>query len=353
MGSQTTKTLGSVCLALRLTLGFAPGIATAQEAETDLLDLSLEELMGLDVLSTSVLGTHSHLAGEWMVGYEITGMSMGGSRQGIARVSDAEVLREFAVAATDMSREMHMIHGMFAPSDDLTLIAMLPHLHMSMDHVTRTGQRFTTESGGFSDLKLGARYTVLGNLRQGGRRILVNAGISLPTGSIDQRDTTPAGPNRKLPYPMQLGSGTVDLLPGVSYLGQSEKWAWLGEAAATIRLGKNHNDYALGNQLRLTAWATRKWTDWLGVTAQVDGDFWGNIDGADRDLNPMMLAQADPERRGGERVGVSLGLDFYVPGGPFRGNRLALGFWLPVYESLDGPQLAANWHLRGGWSWTF
>ena len=74
-------------------------------------------------------------------------------------------------------------------------------------------------------------------------RVLVGAGISFPTGSIDKKDDTPAAPDQQLPYPMQLGSGTFDLLPGLTYLGQAGKLGWGAEAMATLRLGENSNDY--------------------------------------------------------------------------------------------------------------
>jgi len=33
----------------------------------------------------------------------------------------------------------------------------------------------------------------------------------------------------RLEYPMQLGSGTFALRPGLTYLGQTERWAWVAE----------------------------------------------------------------------------------------------------------------------------
>ena len=51
-------------------------------------------------------------------------------------------------------------------------------------------------------------------------QIHLNAGISLPTGSIDVED------QGLLPYPMQLGSGIYDLLPGITYNGQAHQFSW-------------------------------------------------------------------------------------------------------------------------------
>lgn len=42
---------------------------------------------------------------------------------------------------------------------------------------------------------------------------------------------------------MQLGSGTYDALPGITYLAQYGQFSWGAQATATIRLGGNDRDY--------------------------------------------------------------------------------------------------------------
>ena len=152
---------------------------------------------------------------------------------------------------------------------------------------------------------------------------------------------------------MQLGSGTFDLLLGFAYLGESENWAWLIEAKGTIRLGKNSRDYSLGDQLNINAWLSRRLTSMTSLSLQIEGFIWGNIDGADPELNPAVVPTADPNRRGGKRVDFVLGLNLYASEGRFNGNRLAIEAGLPVYQSLDGPQLENDWRLAAVWNWTF
>ena len=105
----------------------------------------------------------------------------------------------------------------------------------------------------------------------------------------------------------------------------------------------------------MSDWVSRKWTDWLSSSVRIDGHIWDNIDGADPDLNPAIVPTADPDRRGGERIDLSLGLNLYVPRGFFKGIRLGVEYGFPLYESLDGPQLEADWHVAVGGSltWTF
>ena len=54
--------------------------AQAQELPSDLTELSLEQLMNLTTFSVNVLGTHTHLQGEWMIGYRYILMEMDGNR---------------------------------------------------------------------------------------------------------------------------------------------------------------------------------------------------------------------------------------------------------------------------------
>ncbi len=337
-----------------IALAGAKSARDSRKSPTEFSELGLEALLEVEVVPISVLGTHTHLEGEWMLGYQFMSMGMNGNRDGTRDLSDGDVLNDFPVAPTSMTMQMHMPMLMYAPSDDLTLMAMIPYIRMEMDHITRTGVRFTTRSEGFGDLNLGARYTVFRHNFYD-HRVILSGGISFPTGSIDEKDflANPSQGKQQLPYPMQLGSGTVDLHPGITYLGQSEDWGWGAEAEATIRLGENSNDYTLGNRNRASVWGDWRWTDWAAPFVRIDGLAWGNIDGADPDLNPFMVQTADPNRRGGERVDLLFGVNFYVPEGLLKGHRLAVQGGRPIYQSLDGPQLKADWQFTIGWQWVF
>ncbi len=289
-----------------------------------------------------------------MLGYRFMYTSMDGNLDGTRRVSSSEILKNFNVAPTDMTMQMHMIEVMHAPTDDLTLMAMLPYIRMSMNHVTREGMRFAEKSEGIGDLQVHALYTFY-RYRKWEHRLVFNAGVSLPTGSINKKDfgPDPAMGKARLEYPMQLGSGTVDLLPGIAYFGGTDTWAWKAEVIPTIRLGKNSNGYGLGNRYSLSAWGARKLTDWLSLSAQMDGQIWENIRGADPTLDPADETTKATNQQGGKRVDLLLGVNFYVPKGPLKGQRLAIQGGVPIYQSLDGPQLRTDWKLTVGWQWVF
>jgi hypothetical protein len=330
-----------------------PGPAHGED-EIDFTELSIEDLSKLSIYENTgnVLSSHLHQAGEWMVRYDYRYKDMDGNRDGGDKLSLTEVLADFPMAPVRMSMEMHMLSLMYAPTDSLTLMAMVPYKKMSMDHVTRTGMSFKTRSEGVGDLSLMGNAVVFRKPRDA-HRVTLMGGLSLPTGSIDKRDNTPAGADQQLPYPMQLGSGTYDLLFGGSYLGLREPWLWGANVRYTKRLGENDRDYTLGDQVDGNAWLSHGWTRWLSTSVGVHAVKWHNIDGADPALNPMMMPTADPKRQGGERVDLLLSVELFAAEGTLEGNRLTFEAAFPIHQSLHGPQLETDFSLRVGWQWVF
>ena len=297
-----------------------------------------------------VMGDHIHSTGESMLSYRHMFMSMDGNKNGTSSISSQEVLNDFMITPVDMDMHMHMLGGMFAVRDWLTLMLMVPYTELSMNHLTRNGMRFKTRSNGLGDIKINGLIRIYENKNH---KIHLNDGISLPSGEIDARDDTPAASNVKLPYPMQLGSGTVDLLPGITYLGKNDLFAWGAQISGTIRLGENDNNYTLGNRFESTTWSTYSISDSTSASLRLNWQSWGNIDGLDPDLNPMLVSTADPSKRGGDRLDVGFGLNLYIPSGVLRSSKLALEFLLPVHEDLNGPQLETDWTSVLGWQVAF
>ncbi len=289
-----------------------------------------------------VMGEHLHPKGEWMLTYSYMSMHMDENLDGDDKVDTAQVLNDFMVSPTRMSMQMHMFGAMYGASEKLMLMAMIPYKSYSMDHVTRAGMRFSTQSQGFGDLDLSATY---GLYESGDRRWLLNLGVSLPTGEISARDDTPAGSDQKLPYPMQLGSGTYDLKPGLTYSARLGSVSWGAQLKATLRTGDNDNDYRLGNEYGLGAWAVYRLNRYLNSSLRLDGRSWGNINGADPELNPMLVPTSRTDLRGGERVDLLFGFDLIPTAVGWRNHRLGVEFGLPVYQKLDGPQPGVDYRV--------
>ena len=297
-----------------------------------------------------VMGDHIHKKGELMLSYRYMFMNMDGNRNGTSRVSDQTVLQDFAVTPTDMDMEMHMLGAMYAVSDDLTLMVMIPIINLSMSHLTRSGARFQTQANGLGDIKLGALYSLLKNENH---RVHLNAGLSLPTGEIDERDDIPLGSQLQLPYPMQLGSGTYDIMPGITYTGFANSLSWGAQVMGTVRLGENSNDYTLGDRFETSIWGAYAATDSFSGSLRLAWNSWDNIDGADPLLNPTIVPTADPDLRGGERLDIGIGINSLVTTGRLKGLRIALEYLFPIHQDLDGPQLETDGILTTGVQMTF
>jgi hypothetical protein len=120
-----------------------------------------------------VMGDHTHKKGEFMFSYRYMFMEMDGNRDGTDSLSDREVLQDFMVTPVDMTMQMHMFGAMYAVTDDVTLMAMVPYVSKEMEHLTRMGTRFTTNSEGFGDIKTTALYTIFNKDKQ---RVHLNLG---------------------------------------------------------------------------------------------------------------------------------------------------------------------------------
>ena len=328
-----------------LTMMLTAGIANADSSALSRPD---------DHAPIGVMGEHAHKQGEWMFSYRAMRMTMDGNQDGGDNLTASDVLIDFVVAPTRMTMDMQMFSAMFAPSDKLTLMVMVPYLELEMDHVTRMGAKFTTRSSGFGDIKLSSITT----LRQDHHsKLLLNFGISLPSGSNTEQGITPAGKTR-LPYPMQLGSGTYDLMPGITYLVKHPDFSYGLQAIATIRTG-NDQGYRLGNRLDTSAWAAKPLNHSVSLSARVSAQAWGDIHGADskisQTLSPMGMGPfpsvptAQPDLRSGRRINLALGANFLVQSGAASGHRLAFELTRPLMEHLDGPQLETDWSVNFGW----
>lgn len=301
-----------------------------------------------------VMADHMHKKGEWMWSLRSMEMVMHTNYDGSDKINDADITGNmmnpgpFMVAPTNMHMTMHMLGAMYAPSDDLTLMTMLSFVETRMDHRTRMGGRFNTEAEGLGDASIGALYRLPS---WGGGAWHASLNVVLPTGSISERDDTPAMANAKLPYPMQPGSGSVSLQPGVTWQQWSGDWHMGAQLSATLRLDENSEEYTLGDRYQWTGWLSKQWIPEISTSVRLNAQQWDGVDGANPQLNPNMVQTANPDLLGGKRVDLLLGTNFYFSSTDAPGHRAALEVGAPVYQDLDGPQLGTDLTITAGWQY--
>ncbi len=307
-------------------------------------------------------------------------MRMEGLRDGTSSVDGDSLLGmpvmmgsptgKFMAVPTSMDMRMLNLTAGYSFTDDLFGGVMMMWKQNSMDMKfntamqTMTGQGgFTMESSGLADTMLMGKYRLYTDdpliPRQ---QYSLLFGLSLPTGSIDERnDEHPVAmrQNELLPYSMQLGSGTYDPTLGILYQASLSPWWWGVDASVTARMYDNDRDYRLGNKLRVDGYAMYQFhPQWL-VQAQLNAKQQGKIRGVMDEYtrgdsghatqgdasSPAMTPLWETSNYGGTQLFVTLGLQWQ----PAPLHIIDVNVSLPLYRDLNGPQLEEDYRVMFTW----
>ncbi|MBL4653565.1 MAG: hypothetical protein JKY53_12005 [Flavobacteriales bacterium] len=316
----------------------------------DFYETKIEELINIPLDKASVIGLpHPHQKGAWHFQYRYMDMGMTGTMTSDKKNTTSEVLKNFMMAPTKMHMHTDMGMIMYGVTNKWTLMAMANYYNFEMDMIMMTGKEVKMGSKGFGDTKIKATYLAYYKNRAS---IMASIGASLPTGSINQTSMNMmTGQIEQMPYNMQLGSGTVDPLIDICYLGSTMKSSWGIAALSTFRVYNNKNKYRLGNQYKIMLGYGYKVSNWFSVTSRFDIGFWNNIRGKDPNLNPMVSPNHRPDLRAGSRFELSGGLALKVPKGAFEGLEFIIDYRQPFYQRLKGPQMPVDHHIVGTLQW--
>ena len=140
-----------------------------------------------------IMGDYAHSSGEWMLSYRFMAMWMGDLRDGTQIISPDDVLQHFPLTPVRMNMQMHMFGVMFAPHNSITLMAITSYRDNFMEMQSGKTREHShgnnnlpiraheMESAGLGDTRLSALIPLL---RLQTVVVLLNAGLSIPTGSI-------------------------------------------------------------------------------------------------------------------------------------------------------------------------
>ena len=320
-----------------------------------------------------VMADHMHDAGEAMLSYRYMYMEMDGQRAGTNDLRSEEVFhRGFAVSALEMDSHMHMFGAMWAPIDQITFTAMTSYVEKDMrlktapssghggsalgghgghgghgsSHGSGHGSStFGHSSSGWGDVSAGALFRLL---RTPSQNAHLGLHLSFPTGGELERDSNTGA---VLPYGMQLGSGTYDLKPSLTWLGHQRSWSYGAQASATLPLeDENDAGYARGDRFELTSWVAKPITNECSLSGRISFLHEDSISGHYNVPHPHLAPPHFTENYGGERIDLGIGANFRLPraAGPLAGTRLAVEALVPVYEDLNGIGLSRSWSMTLG-----
>jgi hypothetical protein len=303
-----------------------------------------------------VMGDHIHSKGEFMMSYRMMSMEMSGNLQGSKSISNDAIATSVAnpyanppmspptvrVVPQDMTTQMHMLGFMYAPTDDITLMAMINYLDKDMTLTSYQGGmgtnvlgNFDTASSGLADSKLGLLYRLYDSAQH---KLHANVGWIIPTGSEEETAEVLTPMNMRmtmrLPYGMQLSSGSHQGEFGLTYNGFAGDYNWGAQGLYTTTLNENDQDYEVGDKLQLTAWAAYAVSDSLSTSARLKYTNTDEISGADM-LIMAPVTTANPANYGGDMLDLAIGVNTVIAGQ----HRLAFEYQIPLSQDVNGVQM--------------
>lgn len=264
---------------------------------------------------------------------------------------EARTDKNFPIVPTVIHQEAIQFKGAYDLSERFILSLSIPYIRQETEHISIVPNfdDFTIVSEGLGDIEIAVSWI---HQLSHSNNLLINLGLSLPTGSIDETGDTPGpGPDNQLPYTMQLGSGTYDIKPSIHYFGSAGNWTYGADLNLTLRTGKNDRDYRLGNVYQSSIWTRYALTDWLEPSIRINGVVWDEISGKDpalpydsvNDLYPAAVVK--PDNFGGTKLLALVGLRLKDPRDRLENTFLEFEAGTPFYQKLNGPQPSEDWRF--------
>jgi hypothetical protein len=310
-------------------------------------------------------------AGDFMVGYRFMYSRQAGNMlHGSQKASDPDIVNlacsdstPCGFTPTYMDMRMHMLEIMYAPTKWLNLMLMPQFMDMEMNLRELNGRPppapGTHEHAGTPHATGGVGDVILMPLIKlldlPGHRLHMGTGISAPTGSVDQTLRRVARQEGGLiHFDMQLGSGTWDFLPNLTYSGNANRWHWGTQFSGVKRTeDQNESGYRLGDIFQATTWGGFHLTNWLSASVRGIYSNRGKIHGDFNTYNARIGPMDYPANQGGKFWDIGLGVSSTVPKGRFAGNQFAFEWLQPLSDDFNGFQLERKGALAATWGYQF
>lgn len=260
------------------------------------------------------------------------------------------MLEKYRIVPTAMDTQSHMFNFMYGVTDSFNLMVMASYQIKSMSMTTFSGATGTTILGTGTSSTEGAGDTTVSSLwriyHDSSNDVNFNFGLSLPTGSTTQTMSmlTPMASTMTMraSYGMQLGSGTYDLLPGITFTNHGDNWSWGAAWRNRFALGNNSEGYHYGTLNEASGWGGYTPSPGITWSARITESIQESIQGADPMISGLMEG-SNPNFYGGKHTDVLAGIE--IAGGPFgfKNKHLALEAGKTVAQDLNGPQLGRDW----------
>jgi hypothetical protein len=247
---------------------------------------TMSDAGGHGTTPAGIFGADMVCAGNFMLGYTTMFMHMEGNYIGTSQVSAQTIMNtpapggKYLVIPDTMDMRSHIIHGMVGITDWLNVMVMGSYQIKTMDMTTFSMKMpggvvgtSAASTEGFGDTMVNTMWRLY---QDPVNHVHFNLGFNLPTGSTTETITmlspmTGTFMNMRANYGMQLGTGTVDIMPGLTYTGHLNNWSWGAQWRSRVALDNNDQGYHWGDLHEFTAWGGYTWFPGVTTTIRLKG----------------------------------------------------------------------------------
>jgi len=292
-----------------------------------------------------VMYEHMHKKGELMLGYNIQSQQQGGRYYSGSHLAASNEMQNYSMLAHKHQMYMHMLHFMYAPTDNLTLTLMPMYMSMNMSMQTNPQQTDSVNENehmahgssashgvsGWGDTILSASYRAFEDDRH---QLITTLGLSTPTGNYKKY-----GPDgNPVHYGMQIGAGVWQAIPSISYTYSVDNLK-IGLQLLTrqpIFNRLNRLGYYAGDQRSATAWLSYLWNPSLSTSVRIQYNNTDTIQGHYKSSHNHGSPADIQTNYGGEQTFAGLGINTLLP--TAGGLRVGAEYMIPLHENLNGVQ---------------
>tara|TARA_Y100000389_G_scaffold204706_1_gene259075 strand:- start:14324 stop:15370 length:1047 start_codon:yes stop_codon:yes gene_type:complete len=323
----------------------------------------------IDHAPIGVSADHYHKKNESMISIRHGYMKMSENIFNGSNISSNDILMmpnplgnmpaNLSVVPTDMSMQMSMIGGMYAPSDKITLMIMGMFVSKSMNLNSYQAMMnrdllgdFNSSSKGISDVSIGA----LIRLREDESSRL-HADISLQKSIGNNKEKgivlTPMNSSVEmtLPYGMQLGDKSLRIGLGLTHLKKiNQKFRWGNQVRTKFILSKDNWNY--GNQTELNSWFQYEMNQMFSVSTRLKWIQQNKISGSDSNISAPVQT-ANPKNYGGKELLIGFGANYLTHLLPGKKDRLGFEVLIPINQQKNNLQMKSSYQIIVGYQKSF
>jgi len=310
-------------------------------------------------------------AGDFMFGYRLMiGRQGGDVLHGTHKASDHAIINlgcsdtiKCGSAPSKMNMKMHMINMMYAPTNWMNLMVMPTFVDMNMDVRGLSGGAghggghghagiSTHSTGGVGDTTIASMFELYDSP---GHWLHLGLGFSAPTGNVGVKfKNNGHAAGGLVHFGMQLGSGTWDFMPSLTYTGEHNRWSWGAQLSGTKRMeDQNKSGYRLGDMFQATTWGGYRFMRNFSVTLRGIYTVQGAIHGDFNTFNARTGPMDFPANHGGQFWDIGIGLNAVFPRGILHDHTLSVEWLQPMQDDVNGYRLERKPAFALTWNYTF